>query len=362
MDYEIKETPIKRNCLCEFSIDTRIDDIDLANKIKAKFDALNISDIPNKNYVLEVTFDAAIYKDIAFYKFPVERKQWQIDNLNKLEVKKDSRKIAETIIGEVLSQQLNNICDIFKSSNITYTSAIIAGEDIDNTNRVDFCLYEDKTEIEENALKNGRKSKRTETKMVSHCIIPHRPSTVKKLAEVIAKMAIEHYEKEHQKEQEISLHTPNMKTADEIFTALSKAILEEDPNELVTPEALSCEMISQAKIDNDWPLKISGIVGVLEKQNPLALDSKIDCPEYLIFVKRKKHWTLEKATNRGDAKSTILNCGYNKKDVDLIVVLHNLKNMRFNLFADNHGEIEPICKREAHNAKKLLLSWCQTNS
>ena len=103
MDYEIKETPIKRNCLCEFSIDTRIDDIDLANKIKAKFDALNISDIPNKNYVLEVTFDAAIYKDIAFYKFPVERKQWQIDNLNKLEVKKDSRKIAETIIGELAS-------------------------------------------------------------------------------------------------------------------------------------------------------------------------------------------------------------------------------------------------------------------
>lgn len=40
-------------------------------------------------------------------------------------------------------------------------------------------------------------------------------------------------------------------------------------------------------------------------------------------------------------------------------MLHSLKNVRFNLFVDNDGEIAPISKSDAHIARKLFLSWCE---
>lgn len=77
MDYEIAYKNPERMYLCDFSIETRIDDIDLPNKIKDKLNSLNLLPNPEKVYVLDVSFGVAIYKDIEFYKFPVERKQWQ---------------------------------------------------------------------------------------------------------------------------------------------------------------------------------------------------------------------------------------------------------------------------------------------
>lgn len=358
MDFENDYKKTERNYLCEFSIKTRIDDIDLPNKIKDKLNLLKVLPDSEKGYVLDTSFGAAIYKDDEFYKFPVERKQWQIDNLEKLKNKKDSRKIAETIIGEVLSQQLHNICEILGTFNINCHSATIAGEDIDDINRVDFCIYEDVYAAKELPSNSTNKSKRKVNKVITYSIIPHRPSTIKKLAEVLGKMVIEKSEKEYKKEQEKSKHTPNMKSADEIFTALATAILEERQNDRVSQEALFTELLSQAQVEDDWPLRIRGNAGALPNENGLTLDSQIDCPEYLVYVKRKGHWVLSKVANLEAAKFTILSCGYNQKSVEQVIVLHNLQNVRFKLFVENNGEIRPISKNEAYTAKKLLLSWC----
>lgn len=138
--------------------------------------------------------------------------------------------------------------------------------------------------------------------------------------------------------------------------------MEDRPNDLASLETLSYEMISQAQIEDDWPLKISGSVGVFPKGNRLTLDSEIDCPEYLVYVKRKNHWTLSKTTSRETAKYTILSCGYNQKSTEQVIVLHNLKNVKFNLFVESNGEIAPISKSEAHTAKKLFLSWCESQN
>ena len=90
--------------------------------------------------------------------------------------------------------------------------------------------------------------------MVSHSVVPHRPSLSKHIAEVLAKMILEDMQKKSEKEIEMSLHTPNLAGAGKLFTALATAILEDQPNEVATPESLSYELINQAQIKDDWPL------------------------------------------------------------------------------------------------------------
>ncbi len=353
MDYETDYQRPERKYLCDFSIATRIDDVDLSNKIKDKFSSLELTVDTKKAYSIDVSFDVAIYKDIAFYKFPVERKQWQIDNLQK----QRPQQIAHTIIGEVLNQQLNNICDVLKPFDIRYDSASIAGEDFNDVNRVDFCIFENKKIEEENPEDSKKGKKNKGNKMLVFNVIPHRPSLVKMAVEEFAKMAIKHAEEERIKEQEKSKHTANIKSADEIFTALAKAILEEQPKEFSSPESLAYEMIAKAHIKSDWPLEIIGYGNTIPKEPELSVDSEIDCPEYLVYTKRKNNWSLEKVTNLSAAKHAILAYGYNQKSVEQIIVLHNLKPVAFNLFVEDNGEIISITKSEAHNAKKLLLSW-----
>ena len=119
-------------------------------------------------------------------------------------------------------------------------------------------------------------------------------------------------------------------------------------------------MIVEAQIVNDWPLEIRGSVGVIPKENCLIFNNQIDCPEFLVYVKRKSDWTLSKAKSLDAAKHTILHCGYNYKGVEQAIVLQGLKNLKFNLFAENNGEIEPISKSKAHTAKNLLLRWVKS--
>lgn len=353
MDMNLETKMPERNYLCNFSIETRIDDTELSSKIKEKLCSLNL--LPNAEmiYVIAVSFDADIYKDEEFYKFPIERKQWEIDKL-KTQAPKER---AQNIIGEVLSQQLNNITTELAPFNIRYQSASIAGEDFGDINRVDFCIYEDTASQKENTLSNKKKSRRKETRITAHSIIPHRPSMLKMAAKVFAEQIIRQAEAEYKKEEEKANHSPNMVCVDDIFVVLATAILEEQPKEFSSPELVSFEMIAHAQMKNDWPLEIVGEDGVFSEERELELGSEIDCPEYLIFIKRKHNWTLKKVEDLIAAKHTILFSGYNQKSVEQVIVLHNLKPVSFNLFIEDNGEIIPISKSEAHKAKKLLLSW-----
>jgi len=359
MEYEIEYKKPEKKYLCRFTVDTRIDDVDLPNKIIDKLSSLAVLPDPEKVYALNVSFGIVVYEDEQFYDFPVERRQWQIDKLEDLKQKGDVKQLKHTIMGEVLAQQLHNICDALAPLNINYHSATIAGEDFEELNRVDFDIYEDISTDWEGFSASKKKGKRKETRMVSHSVVPHRPSLSKHIAEVLAKMILEDMQKKSEKEIEMSLHTPNLVSAGKLFTALATAILEDQPSEVVSPESLSYELINQAQIKDDWPLEIAGTPGVLIKEGGLNLDSQIDCPEYLVYVKKKHSWTLRKVMDIAAAKRVILSSGYNLKSVEQVIVLHNLKNVRFNLFVDNDGEIAPISKSDAHTAKKLFLSWCE---
>lgn len=166
MEHDLSYKKPERNYLCDFYIETRIDDTELPVKIKDKPGSLNLIPNPEVIYSIDVSFDAAIYKDREFYEFPVERKQWQIDNLKK----QNSTEKAHTIIGEVLSQQLDNICKEISSFNIRYSSASIAGEDFENTNRVDFCIYEGSFAQKENISSDNKKSRqKNSNEGYEHC-------------------------------------------------------------------------------------------------------------------------------------------------------------------------------------------------
>ena len=359
MGCEIEYTKPERQYLCLFTVDARIDDVDLPNKIMDKLSSLAVLPDSEKVYALNVSFGIVIYEDERFYDFPVERRQWQIDKLEDLKQKGDVKQLKHTIMGEVLAQQLHNICAALEPLNINYHSATIAGEDFEEINRVEFDIYEDTSTIREDFSVNQKKGKRKETRMVSHSVVPHRPSLSKHIAEVLAKMILEDMQKKSEKEIEMSLHTPNLVGAGKLFTVLATAILEDQPNEVASPESLSYELINQAQIKDDWPLEIAGTPGVHVEENKLNPDNQIDCPEYLVYVKKKHSWTLRKVTDLAAAKRVILSGGYNLKSIEQVVVLHDLKNVRFNLFVDNDGEITPISKSDAHTAKKLFLSWCE---
>lgn len=360
MDYEIEYKKPEKKYLCRFTVDTRINDVDLPNKIMDKLSSLAVLPDSEKVYALNVSFGIVVYEDERFYDFPVERRQWQIDKLEDLKQKGDVKQLKHTIMGEVLAQQLHNICDALAPLNINYHSATIAGEDFEEINRVDFDIYEDTSAAREGLSATQKKEKRKETRMVSHSVVPHRPSLSKHIAEVLAKMILEDMQKKSRKEVEMSLHTLNLVSAEKMFTALATAILEDQPSEVASPEALSYELLNQAQIKDDWPLEIAGTPGVHVEENKLNPDSQIDCPEYLVYVKKKHSWTLRKVTDLAAAKRATLSAGYNLKSVQQVIVLHNLKNIRFNLFVDNDGEIAPISKSEAHTAKKLFLSWCES--
>ena len=143
MGCEIEYTKPERKYLCLFTVDARIDDVDLPNKIMDKLNSLAVLPDPEKNYALNVSFGVVVYEDERFYGFPVERRQWQIDKLEDLKQKGDVKQLNHTIMGEVLAQQLHNICDALAPLNISYHSATIAGEDFEEINRVVFEIYED---------------------------------------------------------------------------------------------------------------------------------------------------------------------------------------------------------------------------
>ena len=346
----------KRKYLCNFSIATNIYDTELSNKIKEKFCSLELSPNPDASYVIEISFDLKIYSDIQFYKFPVERNQAQLERLKQ----QTPQEKAHTIIGEVLSQQAHTICKELPTKDVPYRSVIIAGESKNDLNRVDFCIYEDMFAPPKTEETTSKKSKRKETIYVTYSIVPDRAYIAEKGAKVLAEQILRRAEEEYRKSLEKSAHTPNMVSADKIFTALATAILEEKrENKHSSPELLAYEMVAKAHLKSDWPLEIVGNDSFIPEKSPINVDTKIDCPEFLIFVKRKNYWSLQKVNDLSTAKHIILSNGYNQKSIEQIVVLHNLQKVSFNLFAENDGEIVPIEKSEAPNAKKLLLSWCQ---
>lgn len=289
----------------------------------------------------------------SFYKFPVDLKPVEIERLKK----QNKHNRTEAIIGHILSQQLDSICKELAAFHLPYRNASISGEDFNEIHRVEFCIYEDSTATEAFRSEKKQKHRRNPTEMTVHSIMPDRPAMEKQAVELLAKTVLEQIRTEAFKEWERENHSPNPMRADQLFLSLADAILKVQPNEKTTPESLSNELLSQAELKNDWPLEIVGTDKMLPPEKQIKADDLIDCPEFLIYIKYRHLWTLNKASDLDEAKHTILYKGYNQQSVELIIVLYNLDLTNYDLFKENNGEIIPISKEEARSAKKLFLRW-----
>ena len=325
----------ERKLFCNFSIETPIYDVDLPNKILEKLNSLDLHPNPEYVYDFSVDFDVDIYLESEFYNFPVEEKP------------KDKEKTPTE--NDILGQQIHNIRDALKSFPIKFSTASIAGENVNgDINQVHCFIFEDPTKKKE---KNA---------ITCTLVIPDRMAMFNNFIKAFEDIKKRQEKEEQTKTQEIALHTPEMKSVEEIFLALATAILEDHPDKSTSPVRLSREMILQGQIVDDWPLEIRGHVKYEAKEKRVLDMGQIDCPEFLVYVKSKSYWTLSKVPNLEAAKNTVLTKGYNYKDVEQVIVLHNLKNVKFKLYSRTRDEVEPISKRKAHAAKNLLLSWVKS--
>lgn len=335
----------ERKLFCNFSIETPIYDVDLPNKILEKLNSLDLHPNPKKVYDLFVYFSDDAWLELELYKFPVQWKQHEIDYLEK--IKNDPNERRKTILKGVLNQQIHNICDALETFPFYFATSTISGERFDDINQV-YIFIEEKAE---------RRKKNAPTGTL---VIPSRMEILTNLKKAFEDIMKRREKAEQKKAEEIAQHTPNMKNVEEIFLALANAILEDRPDKTTSPKTLAREMILQGELVCDWPLEIRGHVKYEAKDNRLLDMDQMDCPKFLVYVKRKSAWTLSKVKNLEDAEYQIICSGYNYKDVEQVVVLHNLKNLKFKLYSRTRYKIEPISKSKAHTAKNLTLGWVKS--
>ncbi len=344
---DLKE--FEKKTFCSFTIDTHIYDVELCSKVNDKMKSLKLTPDVDKIYEINIYFDKSVYGQKEFYLFPIERKDWQIEELKTL----SGTEKRHTILNQVLSAQLQNICDEIAKFNVVYRNIRIIGDDFGGKNQVKIEINEDdETRQSEELELSTRKSKKSPTFRTMALVVPDYSYSKEQMAKVFAEMFIQYKQEEFRK----SLHTPNLIDTEKVFNALANALIMEFPDKYISAEKIVKELLSQASLKKDWPLEIVSKDGKYGAQNDLG--NELDCSTgYLIYIKQRHSWVLKEIADLTAAKQTILTSGYNRKYTDEIIVLHNLCPIQFDLFVEDKGEISPILKTEAHTAKKLLLRW-----
>ena len=229
-------------------------------------------------------------------------------------IKYDEKSTKETILHGVLSNQVDKIRDVLMSLNINFNFVAVVGVRAGDVNQVDISVEE--TGIS-NSLESSKGKKRAEqetTKSIGSIVCPDIQASYERLNDILWK--IEQQREKEEKPSRIpdkSQHTPNMKSAEELFAAIASAVLEELPDASSSVEKLAHELISQAYLVDEWPLQIIGDVNTIPKENYLTRDSQVDCPEFLLFYKNENRWTLHQIANLERAKKEILSWKYKKK-------------------------------------------------
>ncbi len=186
--------------------------------------------------------------------------------------------------------------------------------------------------------------------------MPDRPYILERVAEAFDTMIMDKIREDMKKEQEQATHTPHMVPAGELFTAAAKAIFLDHRRK--TEEkimALADQLRLHAEIQSDWPLET---VFTKNPEKPIAADTKIDCPEFLLYHENTYgKWALKKAESLSTAQFQITKHGYNQKSTVRMAVLHNLRPLGFSLFSDTTERLVKVKEQDASKAKNLNLSW-----
>jgi hypothetical protein len=163
---------------------------------------------------------------------------------------------------------------------------------------------------------------------------------------------------ELRKELEIKNHIPNFITTESLMESIAKGLfLDNKYTKLKKETEISTKketLLQTCKINNEFPLDISGNFGCVENCEV----EQVDCPEILIYKEYNNgFWTINKADYFKDVEYEITKDGYCKKDVKDVVVLKNLKPLPFLLINKEYVGMTIIKKIEANKYKKLEVCW-----
>lgn len=174
---DIKLGEPKSRVLCKFVFQKSIYDSGLPKMVRERLASGHIHPDSNKIYLIDVSFDIAVYKQKAFYEFPTEHIVRPIGQPGLFRQEKEKR------INEVLRWQLKKTCQELSDFGIRYRYATIAGEDFKGTQQVILGIYADIATTEEViAETDGRKVYNPKV----YTILLHRPLIIEKLAEQVA--------------------------------------------------------------------------------------------------------------------------------------------------------------------------------
>lgn len=315
-------------------------DVDLPKKILKEMEEEQFHLDPEKIYSVDILFGTKVFERDEFYSFNLTRPKPAGPKRRKRQ--SEDEKKREKMYA-ILSEQLDNVVDALKATGINIKIASIIGEEFIPPCFVDaeFYLFEPEPKV------NG----------TSHVIMPSREAFYKNIEKANKWLdeALERQKKEAEEEQKRrEQHTPNWFLAEELFSEIAQSLHPSDDEKAMAHKE---KLYSTAKVVSDWPLQIKS-KGKAENVDLIGKDSKLDCPEYMIYIQDTNgEWRIEKTVNLKTAQQTILKHGYNLKRTDRMIVLHNLKTVSYTLFKETDEGLVSITPEEARGQQKLYLSW-----
>lgn len=328
----------ERKIIKQVFVDAKIYDLSLGEK------TVNVigEDIPHLKeehcLSLDVVFNKGVYRDAAFFQYPVSKE-------TKGPQPRNERERLKQKIYDVLSEQMGRVTDALEQAGLRFGHTSVIGDDIDG-NSVQIILYR------EAQIENSGRGKQTFARVTS--VMPDRPYILEQASKVFAEIVLKQMREENLKEIVRRNHIPNWVKADRLFSAVAAGLA--IPNAEGVTTSVN-KMLGEAVIESDWPLcmrsKNRG-----ECTEPLTEDTQIDCPEYVLFrLNHGESWDMKKVENIKEAQQFISKQGFRNKQTKTIVVLHKLEPVPYVLFAETEEGLVLVSQAEAHNHKKIHVSW-----
>ena len=328
----------ERKIIKQVSVDAKIYDLSLGEKTVNTIS----KDIPYLKeehcLSLDVVFNKGVYRDAAFFRYPVSKE-------TKGPQPRNERERLKQKIYDVLNEQLDRVTNALEQAGLGFGHTSIIGDDI-NDDSIQIILYR------EVQIENSGRGKRTFARVTS--VMPDRPYILEQASKVFAEMVLKQMREENLKEIIRKNHVPNWVKADRLFSAIAAGVAMSN----MEGDAISAKkMLSEAVVESDWPLHMrSKHRG--EYPEPLAEDTQIDCPEYVLFrLNHGDSWDMKKAENIKEAQQFISKQGFRNKQTKTIIVLHKLEPVPYVLFAETEEGLVLVSQAEAHKHKKIHVNW-----
>lgn len=326
-----------REIIRQFSISAEIYELDLAQKILESIK----EDVPTlwKDLIfgLDIVFSKDVYQKAEFFQYPITKE-------HKGPKPKTQHEKTKQIIYDVLSEQLSKVTTAMEELGFRFGYTAIIGEEL-AYNEVVVALYEEKP----TEMPKGKK----QTHFRVNSIIPDRPYVTEQAAKALAELFLRQAREGKLQELMKENHTANWVAADKLFMAIAGALHFEG----LDVAAIKSKLISEALMESDWPLRMRSRTRN-DTAELITEETAIDCPEYIMFrLTTGGSWDMKKIESLKEAQQVLVKHGFNSKRFKSIVVLHNQIAVPYTLFAETSEGLIPVVPEEAHNFKKLHVSW-----